>query len=234
MRGDGRAADTEGDPMDLMTARRAEAFDKIYQPRRAPNRIQGQDHPALYDFAAKTIGDAPIQYLEFGVFEGRSMQRMLERFRHPRATFAGFDSFRGLPEDWVLPWSTMEKGTFSTGGRLPNVDDPRVTFVRGWIQDTLPGYIGRLDGRPVLVNFDADLYSVTLFVLATLWPVVPEYYFIFDEFIEHECLALHDFATAFPVDFQFLCATDGGDGTPNQVFGRIRRTTLALQLGEAG
>jgi hypothetical protein len=39
--------------------------------------------------------------------------------------------------------------------------------------------------HPLPEHFDADLYSSTLFLLSSLWLHLPEYFFIFDEFIGH-------------------------------------------------
>lgn len=75
------------------------------------------------------------------------------------------------------------------------------------------------------MHYDADLYSSTLFVLSTLWHKIPEYYFIFDEFMSEEIVALHDFARAYPIEFEFLCQTNAG-GYPTQVFGRLRRVSF--------
>ena len=78
-----------------------------------------------------------------------------------------FDSFEGLPE----AWGHAAPKTFTTGGAIPAAADPRVSFVKGWFQNTLPDFLAatRLNpDRPVLVHYDADLYTSTLFILTTL------------------------------------------------------------------
>jgi macrocin-O-methyltransferase TylF-like protien len=200
--------------------RREQAVERIYIPRQASREISG-DRIELYDIAASTLGDVPLQYLEFGVFSGRSIAEIARRFPHPQARFFGFDSFEGLPE----AWGGMAQTTFTTRGRIPSTSDPRISFVSGWFQNSLPDFLGagHLDPeRPVLVHYDADLYSSTLFVLSTLWHRVPEYHFIFDEFMSEEVVALHDFARAYPIEVDFLCQTNAG-GYPSQVFGQLRR-----------
>jgi hypothetical protein len=137
----------------------------------------------------------------------------------------GFDSFEGLPEDWVQPWGTTPRGTFSMEGRPPALRDARVEFVRGWFQNTLYPFLADLKSAPagpVLVHYDADIYTSTLFILSTLWNPIPEYYFVFDEFLGEEIIALNDFSSAHPVELEFLCQTNAG-GYPNQVFGRMRQ-----------
>ena len=194
-------------------------------PRAAQHEVPISAITELYDFAAKTIGDVPLLYLEFGVYSGRSMSRMIELFRHSDARFVGFDSFEGLPEDWAQAGTVKERGFFSTHGRMPAISDPRVSFKKGWFQNTLPSFLAAHNFKnagPILVHYDADLYSSTLFVLCMLWPVTTGYYFIFDEFMGDELLALDDFSRAFPVELEFLCSA----GTyPAKVFGHMRRTT---------
>jgi Macrocin-O-methyltransferase (TylF) len=205
-----------------------QAFEALYMPQQAPHGVPAEALEELYDFAASAIGHVPITYLEFGVASGRSLGRIAKRFKHPDARFFGFDSFEGLPEDWVLPWGTMSRGTFSAEGRPPDLQDSRITFVKGWFQNTLPDFLGRLQNSGVaLVHFDADLYSATLFILASLWHKIPEYYFLFDEFLGDEIIALYDFSRAFPVELEFLCQTNSG-AYPNQVFGRLKRIPLHL------
>ena len=206
---------------DIKKYRLEQALEKIYFPRKPDHAVPAGAIGELHDFAAATIGDVPILYLEFGVFNGRSMSRMAERFPNADARFFGFDSFEGLPANW----KNMPQGTFSTRGKIPIVADSRVSFVKGWFQNTLPDFLISLDlnlKNPVLVHYDADLYSSSLFVLSTLWYHISEYYFIFDEFMSEEILALHDFCLAFPVELSFLSQTNSG-GYPTQIFGRMRR-----------
>ena len=162
-------------------------------------------------------------FLEFGVFRGYSISYFADRLRHRDSRFVGFDSFEGLPESWV----GYERGTFSTAGEMPRCRDSRVSFVKGWFQDTVPGFL-RTDNNlvgnhgPVLVHFDADLFSSTLFLLTTLWHSVPSYHFVFDEFMGHELRAWCAFREAYPVTATFL-AYDIQDGYPCRVLGTLQR-----------
>jgi hypothetical protein len=181
-----------------------------------------EDLVNLYEQVGEKIGrDSAIRYLEFGVFDGRSLIRMCKIFSNSASTFVGFDSFEGLPEDWAH----LQQGTFSRRGIPPSIDDRRVRLVKGWFQNTLPGFLQEeplQSGKAVttLVHFDADLYSATLFVLSCLWLNIPEYFFIFDEFFDDEVEALRDFASAFPVKLEFFAHTAGY----LQVFGKLTRT----------
>ena len=146
----------------------AHAIETIYWPRPAP-RMVDNDNVAMYRAVAEAIGPGmPIVYLEFGVCQGFSMSYIVNLFSHPESRFFGFDSFVGLPESW-LHW---EKGAFSALGQEPRIDDPRVRFVRGWYQNSVPSALERLAiplTHRVLVHFDSDSYFSTLFLLTTLW-----------------------------------------------------------------
>lgn len=154
---------------------------------------------------------------------------MVTCYRHPECRFIGFDSFEGLPESWLM----HDKGAFSNQGREPVIGDPRAGFVKGWFQNAAPSALDALripSTHQVLVHFDADLYSSTLFLLAMLWPRIGSYYFIFDDFIYDDCVALADFCGAFPVRIEFFIQTQGGGAGPNpdQVFGRMTRVPFEL------
>jgi len=164
------------------------------------------------------LGD--ILLLEFGVWQGASMRYFASLNRSPRSLFYGFDSFEGLPEEW----RGMEAGRFSTAGKIPDIGDDRVRFVKGWFQDTLPPMMDEIaaaaEGRTVIVNFDADLYSSTLFLLFTLTARLKHFRFIFDEYAGHEARALYNFlqATGARAEFHHRC---DWEGFPMTVAGEI-------------
>ena len=205
--------------------RRWAAINEFYIPRRPVDFVDSS--LALYDFAAAHIGpDRPVTYLEFGVASATSMRAIASRFVHPDSRFIGFDSFIGLPEAWLM----HERGAFSTNGVLPHFGDGRVEFVPGWFQNTVPDRLialGRPD-TPVLVHFDADLYSSTMFLMSTLWHYIPNYHFMMDDFIQEDATALHDFVRSYPVEVKFIAERSGGGGHPNQIFGSLRRVPFVL------
>src|SRR5208337_4929169 len=109
----------------------------------------------LFDLVGREIGDKKVLYLEFGVWKGESILYWSKLLKNPESKLQGFDSFEGLPEDWN---DKYPKGSFSTGGAIPVIDDPRVQFFKGWFDHSLPAY--RIPEHEVLVlNLDADLYS---------------------------------------------------------------------------
>ncbi len=179
---------------------------------------------ALHAALAARYRNEPIDYLEFGVWKGESILSWAGLNRHPESRLVGFDSFEGLPEDWRHTGDTLTAGTFSTAGRVPSSDDSRVSFVKGWFQQTLPGFLRgfRPRGR-LIVHNDSDLYSSTLYVLATIHPwLVDDTVIIFDEFCDplNEFRALCDYASAFGQSYDVL-----GVAGPyyEQVALRIRR-----------
>ncbi len=154
-----------------------------------------------------------IDYLEFGVAEGSegsSLRWWIQNNKDPKSRFVGFDTFTGLPEDW----DTIPKGTFTAGGKPPDIDDNRVSFRVGLFQDTLFGFLESftLDRRTV-INIDSDLYSSALFVLTALAPKLKkDDILIFDDFGSirhptHEFRAFLDFLSAYKFNYKVIGAS---------------------------
>jgi len=202
----------------------ARALAELYWPHPCKTFYPLGEKHQLHSHAFRLIGDVPITYLEFGVYGGWSFERILRQFRNRESRFYGFDSFEGLPEEW----GEMKVGHFSTDGETPQPDDKRAKFIKGWFQNTVPGFLKeeKIGGVP-LIHFDADLYSSTLFLMTTLWHYIPDYWFIFDEFQPDEIVAMRDFTRAYPVEFQFIACTAGDNKIPQQLLGRLRTVPFA-------
>ena len=160
----------------------------------------------IFELIAAEVADEPVLYVEFGVFEGASMRSWSRLLRNPRSHLHGFDSFEGLPEGWSL---NEGRGHFSTSGEPPAIDDSRVRFFKGWFQDTLPVYEPPPHER-LVVNVDADLYSSTALVLATLEPLIePGSFLYFDEFNDrvHELRAFDEFLARTRMRFRAVAAS---------------------------
>jgi hypothetical protein len=160
----------------------------------------------LFDQVAKAVVDREVLYLEFGVFKGDVTRFWSQRLRNPRTQLHGFDSFEGLPENWI---PGRERGVFSTGGVLPEICDPRVRFFKGWFDQTLPLY--EPPAHEVLVVIcDADLYSSTIFILNEIEKmIVPGTYLYFDEFHHQfdELRAFREFTQRTGMRFSLVGAT---------------------------
>ncbi|MCC7412688.1 MAG: class I SAM-dependent methyltransferase [Gammaproteobacteria bacterium] len=144
-------------------------------------------------------------YLEFGVKKGGSIRGIAAR---TRAIVHGFDSFEGLPEDWA--GTSLRKGKFSTGGRLPKVP-ANVTLHPGWFDDSLPRFAAEHAGPVAFMHVDCDLYSSTRTVFANLGArLVPGTVIVFDEYFnypnwqEHEFRAFQEFVAAQAVRYDYL------------------------------
>src|SRR5262249_40083310 len=147
-----------------------------------------------------------------GVWQGESIQHWAKINPHPDSRFYGFDSFEGLPEDWGV----MPKGAYSVGGTAPSITDSRVSFIKGWFQDTLRSFLQTFEphGR-VVVNNDSDLYSSTIYCLIQIDHLLEAgSLIIFDEFgcPQDEFRALNDYVSACHKKVLSIAITDDGQG----------------------
>jgi Macrocin-O-methyltransferase (TylF) len=168
------------------------------------HRVESREQ--LFDCVGAQVAERQVLYMEFGVFQGAATRYWCKLLRNPRSKLHGFDSFEGLPENW-LPHRPA--GCFSLQGQAPQIDDVRVRFFKGWFEETLPNY--KVPAHDVLVlNFDADLYSPTAFVLRALEDaIVPGTYIYFDEFNHqfHELRAFAEFISRTGARFALVGAT---------------------------
>lgn len=148
----------------------------------------------------------------FGVFNGKSIISASKINTNSKSIFIGFDTFIGLPENWV---NGYDKGSFSANGNIPQVSDKRITFVKGIFQETLKPYLDKItqlvETRQLFINMDADLFSSTLYVLSILDVLIKNGTFIrFDEFGEltdnSEFLAFMAYLRAYQCDFEIILA----------------------------
>jgi len=205
----------------------SEFVDKIRLTERFPHAYDARD--SFWSNIVERIGSTEsVLFLEFGVYRGESMRWFSRSFINSNSLFFGFDTFTGLPEDWEV--RNLPLGTFSCNGQEPVIDDSRVRFVKGLFSDTLPKTIDKIkvaaEGRTVLVHFDADLFSSTLFVLTFLWQWLDRYYFLFDEFFGEESWALSTFTQSYPCQLEFVASDTPSDQrtvpTPSRLFGLLR------------
>jgi hypothetical protein len=139
------------------------------------------------------------------------MRDWLQINRHQASRFFGFDTFEGLPENWKVFTGVIPKSSYGAEGKIPEFDDTRVKFSKGLFQTTLPVFLEdfALQNR-LIVNCDADLYSSTLYVLASLnHLIIPGSIVIFDEFSTmEEFRAFRDFTQSFRRDYKPLATAE--------------------------
>ena len=178
---------------------------------------------ALYEHIvnAHNLEQEMLTYLEFGVASGSSIKWWVEKNKNTGSRFIGFDTFNGLPEDW----GNITKGTFSTGGSVPDIKDARVSYQVGLFQQTLPGFIASTNIAETrsVIHIDCDLYSASLYVLMTLFPFIKAGdILLFDEFADvmHEYRAYCDSIAANKVNLTIIKAVNGGHKIAFMVGGR--------------
>ncbi len=169
--------------------------------------VQVGSREEVFRYIANDLGNRDVLYQEFGVNRGASMRQWSALLSNPQSKLHGFDSFLGLPHDWTL--EGHERGFFSTGGKVPEIDDPRVQFFAGWFNETLPSYQWP-DFDVLVVMLDADLYSSTVTVLEHVKErLLPGSYLYFDQF-HHRCDELRAFAELVdetPLRFELAVAS---------------------------
>ena len=159
----------------------------------------------VMEFALSNVG-VDGHYVEFGVGKGVSTGFLAKAIGGK--TLHGFDSFEGLPEDWVGHNEAV--GAFSTGGKLPRL--PRnVRLHVGWFDDSLARWLQEHDGPVAFIHIDCDLYSSTKVVFEQLSDrIVPGTVIVFDEYFnypnwqEHEHKAFQEFVKKYKCHYTYL------------------------------
>ena len=167
-----------------------------------------------------------ISFLEFGVYEGYSINYFSKLLKDKDSNLYGFDSFEGLPESWRNFINVYPSNHFNVDGKIPFSKDSRVSFIKGWFNSTLPEFLNinkekLTNSDYLLVHMDADIYSSTLYVLTLLAQIPKDLYCIFDELPGEESRALYDFITSYGMECEFLGFTGPSKIFPMQVFLRI-------------
>jgi len=143
--------------------------------------------------------------LEFGVWKGNTANLISKYIK----TVHGFDSFEGLPEEWI---GVAPKSTFAIEG-LPVVNE-NVFLVKGLFEDTLEQFLQKNEDLDVsLIHIDCDLYSSTKFVFDNLLRtglLKKNTIIVFDElinynnFLDGEILAFYEILTQSNLKFEWI------------------------------
>ena len=158
----------------------------------------------------------PGLWLEFGVGSGKSLSFIAGQ--KPGQTIYGFDSFMGLPEDWVLsPQRVYTKNTYSRSGIAPSLAAKNIELVVGLFNETVAGFCATHVGNCAFIHIDCDLYSSTMDVLDGLFNagrIVPGTVILFDEFYnypnykDYEYRAFEDFIQSTGLSYRWLAHTE--------------------------
>lgn len=180
----------------------------------------------LYEYAFKNTisSESPINFIEFGVWKGESLRFFVSKNKNVKSRFFGLDSFEGIPEKW----GPYDVGSWSADGKIPYIDDKRVHFIKGLFQvswEEAQSLISDNIENEIFVNYDADLYSSTLFALTKMDIFKKSYYAVFDEFFGHESKALSDYLCSYSAKVEFIAKTDDPLGKPFQVLCKITPKT---------
>lgn len=173
---------------------------------KAPRHLDSRED--IFDLIGREVAWRRVLYLEFGVYEGVSIKYWSRLLKEQNSILHGFDSFEGLPE----PWSEDHpKGRFSTSEGIPEIDDGRVKFFKGWFEDTLPEYVVPTPYDVVVINIDADLYSSARCVLRHVRKHMPVgTWLYFDEFsnAQHEFRAFREFVEETGMQFEVVAESN--------------------------
>lgn len=190
--------------------------------KNAPGALPLDSAESVLAYAVEKAKDVAGCICEFGVFEGRSLRRIMKLA--PEREIHGFDSFEGLPEDWRPGFS---RGTFST--RMPQFDSSKVHLHKGWFDATVAPFASKLTQPIALVHIDCDLYSSTRTVFQHILPHIRKgTVLLFDEYFnypgwqEHEHLALSELIQSNALSVEFIAYNRDGQ----QAVAIVTNTTL--------
>jgi hypothetical protein len=176
-----------------------------YIKRNMKSAVIQNDVWGVLDYALKQAPPGGL-FLEFGVRTGSTINYISTR--KAGETIYGFDSFEGLPEAWH--GFLGGKGTFARED-LPIVN-PNVQLVKGWFEDTLPGFVAEHEQPVSFIHVDSDLYSSAKTIFDRLAPrirpgtvIVFNEYFNYPNWREHEYKAFHEFCNQHDVRYEYVC-----------------------------
>jgi hypothetical protein len=122
----------------------------------------------LWELMAQRLDPGrPLVALEFGVAWGYATDWWVRRLAGRELTWHGFDRFTGLPRSW----REHDAGAFDAGGKPPAIQDHRVEWHVGDVEDTL-GSVDLAGARDAqwLILFDLDIYEPTAFAWNAVAP----------------------------------------------------------------
>lgn len=160
------------------------------------------DKFSLLEKAISAVSNEGL-FCEFGVYNGQSINFIASKID---TVIYGFDSFEGLPEDW-LP--EFRKGRFKVNN-LPAVRE-NVALIKGWFDEVLPEFAEQHAGQCSFIHIDCDLYSATKTIfhhlrnrISTGTVIVFDEFFNFPGWKNWEYKAFAEFVADGDAKFEFL------------------------------
>lgn len=192
---------------------------KAYYKKKTKAYYKHGKKPTKYDYYQYAVGRVVIDglWLEFGVASGGHINRLaklmnLNGFEHK--IIYGFDSFEGLPESWADPITGIEQcpaGAFDQKGKLPRKKYDNIKFIKGWFDQSLPGFVEKHTDPVALLHIDSDLYSSAKTIFDYVGDqIVPGTIILFDEFYNypgyeyHEYKAFKEFVEKKDVKYEWI------------------------------
>ncbi|MHA2060059.1 MAG: class I SAM-dependent methyltransferase [Candidatus Ranarchaeia archaeon] len=161
-----------------------------------------RDRFSLLSYAISETPETGL-FMEFGVYKGETLNYIAKQ---TKSVVYGFDSFEGLPENWILG---SKKGTFNLE-ELPPVRK-NAQLVKGWFNETIPKFLSTHEEPCALIHIDSDLYSSAKTIFDNLKErIVVGTVIVFDEFMnypgwkEGEFKAFMEFVSANKIEFEYL------------------------------
>lgn len=109
----------------------------------------------MRDFLPST----PITVVELGVAWGYTTDWWLGRNKDTNFQWHGFDLFTGLPSKW----RGLDEGHFDAQGSPPQIEDSRVTWHIGYVEETINELNSdELSTTRCVIFFDLDLFEPSL------------------------------------------------------------------------
>lgn len=134
-------------------------------------------------------------FLELGVCTGKTINFIAALNPHQKTY--GFDSFEGLPEDWIRDDRVIRAGTFAF--KNPNLLPPvlhNVELIKGWFDDTLADFNNvHCSEEPIaFLHIDSDIYSSAATAFQILGDRIQSgTILVFDEFYNYPGYENHEF-----------------------------------------
>jgi hypothetical protein len=198
-----KALDRDSKNIEACLHRRAleETADFVQEHMSVARMFRGRWPLHEHAIAAVTVQGS---FAEFGVYKGESINFIAKRT--DRRVY-GFDSFEGLPEDWIKDYT---KERFRVDA-LPQVR-ANVSLVKGWYEESLPPFLAAHDDAFAYLHIDCDLYSSTRTVFDLLVDRLQDGTVVtFDEFFNYpgwraggEYKAFLDFVEAQGLGYEYL------------------------------